>query len=185
MAESKKTVFDCLYKNGVVEEGIDIKIKKFLSIHEQISFCNCVMEQVFVGSTYVPAIYDFAVRYATLIYFTDIKFANIDDPELSEKLNTALYQSNIIEYITARVNEGQYKSLCDAARRQVDFIVAHSRPSNDLSDVVIDWVNKLGGMIEPMLSNKELLTLAQKFNNVSEKDIVHELVKYIKEPAEK
>lgn len=183
MAESKEKVFDYFYKNGIVEKGFDIKINKFLSIKDQIGFCDCVVKLVFEGGVYNPAIYEFAVKFATLLYYTNIVFES--GVGMSEKINTAIYQSNAINYIRERINEGQYASLCEAANNKINFILQSSYAAADISNVIEKWINKLGVYAETLLSNKELLAIADKFKNVEEKDIVHELVKYIKEPAEK
>lgn len=183
MAESKEKVFDYFYKNGIIEKGFNIKINKFLSIEDQINFCDCVVRIVFEGGVYNPAIYEFAVKFATLLYYTNMVFES--GSGMSEKINAAIHQTHAISYIRERIDEDQFSSLCEAANNKINFILQSSYAAADLSNVIEKWINKLGVYAETMFSDKELLDVANKFKNIKEKDIVHELVKYVKEPAEK
>lgn len=184
MAESKSSVFECLSKNGLVAKGKNIKIKKFLTLEEQIAFCDSVTRQVFAGGVYTPAVYDFALRFATLIFFTDIE---IEDPEtegISEKLNTVLYQGRVVEYIRERVNPEQYSALMVAASSKVEYMVKESLSSGNLLNKIAQWISKLGTEVNSFLSNEEVVSLIEKLSNMEEKDIVRELTKYLKSPEE-
>lgn len=175
MAESKNTVFDYLYKNEIVEKGFDIKIKKVLSMDEQINFCNCIVKQVFVNSNYTPALFDFAVRFATFIYYTNVEIKGVDSPGISDKLNDALYHGSIFKYITDRVNKEQYEALIEAAREQIRY------ESSNVAGRLIYWANMLGETFNKKLAGLEfskndieaLTSLAERINNISEDKLIH------------
>lgn len=181
MAETKNAAFDYFYKNDIIEKEFDIKIKKILSLEEQINFCNCVINQVFAGGDYIPAVYDFALRFATLIYYTNIEIKTLS----ASIMNEAVYQSRAIAYIKERINNEQYTALCAATKEKIEYILQSSYAANNLPNIIGDWVDKLGKQTETLLSNKELLSIVERFKNVDEKDIAHELVKYVKESVKK
>lgn len=180
MAETKSSVFECLSKNGLVDKGTDIKIKKFLTLEEQIAFCDTVTRQVFAGGIYTPAVYDFALRFATLIFYTDIKISGPETEGISEKLNAVLYQGRVVDYIRERINCGQYEALCAAANSKVEYMVQESLSSGNLLNRLVQWVNEFGSEMKAFLSKEEMVSLIKKLGAVEEKDIVQELVKYLK-----
>lgn len=180
MSRNNKAFFRGLYENNIVGEDFDVKIKNYLSLSEQAGFCNCVLNQVFTDNGYVAAFFDFAVKYATIIYYTNVGDLELNDPELSEKFNNAIYGSDVIANILGEVNIAQYEALCSAAMRQIEQTLAMSTYSDNLSATLTYWIDELGGKFSNLADDKDVVELAEKLSKVEEKDVVSELVKYLK-----
>ncbi len=128
-------------------KGIQLHIKRCLSIEDMMLFVNSVVSSCFAAETseYLPEIKDFAIRCAILTYYTGLTL-----PEsLSERYEIA-YTSGLTSSITNYVDTEQYDAMLDAIERKISY-QAHSNIEainqqmneiinnfNDLEDKLVD-----------------------------------------------
>ena len=137
--------------------GIEVTVKKTLSLKEMLSFVDSVVKSCFTSDThaYLPEVKNFVTKVCVLE-----KYANFTMPSNVESQNALVYQTDAVECVMSYVNPQQYFEICSA----IDDKVANIAQAN------IEAVNKQ--MTELYNSFDNLQTqLAGLFKGVSNDDI--------------
>jgi len=64
--------------------------------------------------------------------------------------------------------------------RQIEQTLAMSTYSDNLSATLTYWIDELGRKFSNLADDKDIVEVAEKLSKVEEKDVVSELVKYLK-----
>ena len=181
--------FDKIVSSATAEE-VEFSVKPYLSVAEQVDFCNQVVDIVFPDGVYAPALYDFAVRFETLLFYTNIELK--DDANL---INSLIYGTDVYSIVLERIkSDGQYGSLLTAIDNMIEDKNAAIHAFNpvydnmyfsitSLVDTVSVWLHKLGSELNEKLNDADgsklenLNALANRLSQISDKDIIKELAK--------
>lgn len=125
-------------------------MKNNLNLEERIQFVDDVVDLSKRNGKYNPALYDYAFRIATVIYFTDIDTTGMDQNALSELAfsdeTTKMMNEAPRKYILGTLNKAcrekieierqQYMALFEAA--------AKNQPFEELMQLASDVLNGIG-----------------------------------------
>lgn len=103
--------------------GIQIEVKKILSLEEMLAFIDNVTAACFSddGTVYAPEMTDFALKVAIVELYT-----NITLPKDIRKKYDILYNTNLVSAIVACVNKDQIDSIVTA----IDARISHAADAN-------------------------------------------------------
>lgn len=191
--EVDTSVFDYIYTNKTTN-GVEFKIKPYLSPADQLTFVKQIVENVFTDFGYTPAYFDFARCYALIAVYTDIAFPNTDDA--SEKLCEIIYTTDIVHRIISGINVGQYNTLISAAEKQIENrnrLIASYSAADDMYASATSILDKINAWLDKNLDKlnfdektlSSIKDISGKFANVSDGDIAKEIVKQVKKSSSK
>lgn len=96
--------------NKMVWNGIEIEVRRFLTMKEMLEFTDAVVKMCFSDDgTYRPEIRDFIVRTNILSSYT-----NIETPENLEILYDMVYRCDIIPQVMRYVDRTQFNAIMSA-----------------------------------------------------------------------
>ncbi len=97
--------------------GIEVTVKKNLSLKEMLEFVDSVVKSCFTKDTnaYMPEIKDFATKVCILE-----KYANFTMPRNVETQYTLIYQTDAVERVLGYVNPQQFNEICVAIAKKVE-----------------------------------------------------------------
>lgn len=109
--------------------GIEVAVKKNLSLKEMLEFVDSVVKSCFTKdtNTYMPEIKDFATKVCILE-----KYANFTMPKNIETQYSLVYQTDAVERVIGYVNPQQFNEICVAIAKKVE----------NLAQANIEAVNK-------------------------------------------
>jgi hypothetical protein len=183
-------VFDALKEKHLVGDLCnDITVKEALNPGEMIGFVAQVVDMVFTNG-YTPALFDYAVKYMTLSYYSNIALPQRDG--LSDDLCEVLYCSDVLKYIYDGICTEQLTALIEAARLQIEnrnrIIASYSNAEEMYSsftsilDKVNDWLdNNLPALNVDAGALDSIRSIADKFANVPDEDVAKEVVAAMKD----
>lgn len=125
-------------------------MKNNLNLEERIQFVNGVVDLSKRNGKYDPALYDYAFRIATVVYFTDIDTTGMDQNALSELAfsdeTTKMMNEVPRKYVLGTLNKAcrekieierqQYMALFEAT--------AKNQPFEDLMRLAAEVLNGIG-----------------------------------------
>lgn len=97
--------------------GLNIEVKRFLSMEDMILFTDAVCDSCFDYSTgkYRPEVKDFVTRSCILEIY-----ANFDLPENLEERYELVYQSDVIPEIMKYISKAQFDAILIAIDNKID-----------------------------------------------------------------
>lgn len=124
--------------------------KNNLSLGERLMFADTVVNFSKAGGKYEPALYDYAFRMATVIYFTDIDVSTMDQNEMEEiafsKDVTDMMREVPRKYILDTLNKVCREKI--AMEREVEMAAYNNtlrnEPWNKVADLISEAVKELG-----------------------------------------
>lgn len=181
---------------------VEFEVRPYLSLTETIEFVDYVTDMVFTGHIYRPALLDYAMGVAMIIYFTDIDIPEGDGA--AEEINALINTTDVIGEIVDRLpNSSQYYNLMNAATDSIDNkneFINHYNHAHDemfenisiLANTAAAWIDKLGGMLERKIkklrldpeSVKDIQALSRKVKKLDEKELIKGIVEYSKEKSD-
>lgn len=101
----------------VVWEGLEITVKRSLSLEEIIQFTNTVADSCFssTDNRFMPEVYDFLLRQCIIDMYT-----NITLPSKTETCYELLCNSDVVEAVLDVINTRQYLEMCRAIDKKID-----------------------------------------------------------------
>lgn len=89
--------------------GVELVIKKTLTLKEVMTFVNTVVKGCFTidDASYIPEVKDFFIKCCVIDMYT-----NLSLPDNSEHKYNLIYHSDVIESILSHVNEQQFNEIC-------------------------------------------------------------------------
>ena len=145
--------FEKAVKDGMNEyrtdvwRGIEISIKRVLSLKEMLSFVQNVVDACFGGKSgeYIPEAKDFAIRCAVVTYYT-----NMTLPSGLEKLYDFVYLSDITSFVISHVDDVQFGVIIDAIDEKVGAL--RDRLISDRSDQISEIYGALSTVADQVAS---------------------------------
>ncbi len=100
--------------------GLEIEIKKNISMEEMFAFVNLAVSNCFNEETgeYRPEVKDFLIRCATLEFYAGIAL-----PEDVKDKFDIVYASNLFGFVLERINLQQFYAITEAIDKKVDNMV--------------------------------------------------------------
>lgn len=100
--------------------GLDINVKKNLSLAEAISFVESVVASAFgTDGTFLPERIDAAILICVVGFYTNIELGD-DIEEMYELING----SAIVDMLLERINQRQFDKIINAIYKKIDNIVS-------------------------------------------------------------
>lgn len=135
--------------------GIEVTVKKNLSLKEMLEFVDSVVKSCFTKDTnaYMPEIKDFATKVCILE-----KYSNFTMPRNVETQYTLIYQTDAVECVLGYVNPQQFNEICVAIAKKVDNLAqanieSVNRQMNELYNAFDNLQNQLAGLFEGVNSD--------------------------------
>lgn len=98
--------------------GIDITVKKALSVEETMQFVHNVTDMCFSeDGEYHPEIMDFAIRCEIMT-----RYANFDLPNDISKRHWMVYASDVVEVIGSHINIEQFSQIRESILRKLSYM---------------------------------------------------------------
>lgn len=143
----EKVVTDLYEPFEIIEwNGIEVVIKKTLSLKEMLEFVDGVTKSCFNEDTnaYRPEALDFAVKIFVLE-----KYANFNLPKNIELKYDLIYQSDVVSHIIPHINSEQFKEIISSINKKVDNLAqanveAINRQMNELYNAFNNLQENLG-----------------------------------------
>lgn len=172
-----------LVKN--VFNGKEYIINPHLTIAEKGSLVNEIAESVFDDGTYAPYIFEMIYKIACVNYYTDIEFPVTTDSDGNELIDfestrKLIDESKVMDIIEDFIEPDIYYSAQSLLEFRKAEYLKRSK-SDELIDAIISIINKFdSGIFDKFkdLDVKEVMELAKKTANKSEKKIVNEVLKF-------
>lgn len=119
--EMLNDIVDCETVNF---NGVEIKVKKHLSMEEMLAFTDFVVNICFDSDNgeYRPEVKDYAVRAAMVKLYT-----NVELPEDTEIAYNVVYKTGVIKTIMQYASKSQFNAIIDA----IDDKIAHRVAVNE------------------------------------------------------
>lgn len=137
--------------------GIEVTVKKTLSLKEMLEFVDSVVKSCFTKDTdtYMPEIKEFATKVCILE-----KFANFTMPNNAESQYALVYHTDAVSRVLEHINVGQFNEICDAIDKK----------TNNIAQANIEAVNRQMNELYNAFDNLQN-EIASMFNGVSNDDI--------------
>ncbi len=165
--------------------GIDINVRRHLTINSMISFVDFVANNCFQdnGETYLPELKDFLVRVAVINQYT-----NIELPEEFIEQYNFVYGSDIVPFIVEEViDHDEFSNMMRAIDSKIENIenVEH-REYKQKIDEIYSSLTSLNDQVSQMYANmtpEELTDLVKVFagmsdGSVNEEEIARAMIHY-------
>lgn len=181
---------------GDGESGLEVEVKRSISIEEMDSFIESVADAVFVDGTYKPALREFVFFKAILAYFTNIKTEGMNNERLMGLYITirsgivSMIDPSVYEWLITAVDE-RIKWTLDCAlsaqKRRLDDAIAEI---NAEKLMISEQMDSLLTVFERMakeaegFNKDELMADIKKIANKSELDIARSVLYQQSEGAE-
>ena len=137
--------------------GIEVTVKKNLSLKEMLEFVDIVVKSCFTKDTnaYMPEIKDFATKVCILE-----KYANFTMPRNVETQYTLIYHTDAVERVLGYVNPQQFNEICVAIAKKVE----------NLAQANIEAVTKQMNELYASLDNMQT-QFSKVFDGIDEESI--------------
>lgn len=97
--------------------GLEITVRRVLSLQEMLGFVNDVVESCFSATgAYQPEAFDIAVRSNLLT-----RYGNFTLPENLEHRYTLLWQTDAVDTVLGFVDEKQFQEILQSAKQKVAY----------------------------------------------------------------
>ena len=130
--------------------GIDVVVKKTLSLKEMLEFVDSVVKSCFTKDTnaYMPEIKDFVTRVCILE-----KYANFTMPSNVESKYVLVYQTDVVDRVLQIVNQAQFNEIRAAIGKKVENIAqanieAVDRQMNELYNAFSNLQDRLSNLFD-------------------------------------
>lgn len=159
-------------------ESVKISVKHTLSLDDMLGFVDNVYECCvdITEGTYMPEVYDFAVRESLIRFYTDFEIAG----DLSDKYDL-LYSTELYDNVLDQINQNQFAIACDSAEKKIKYAVDTMTGVAALKSMSV--LEKLSQSLKEGFGGIDvdnLARLAQRLNGVKDEDLAAELVKEVK-----
>lgn len=101
----------------IVWEGLEITVKKSLSLEEVMLFADTVANSCFSSTDrkFMPEVYEFLMRRCVIDMYTNIAL-----PAKTETCYELLCNSDVVEAVLDVINTRQYLEMCKAIDKKID-----------------------------------------------------------------
>ena len=130
--------------------GVELAIKKTLTLKEVMTFVNTVVKGCFTtdDASYIPEVKDFFIKCCIVDMYT-----NLSLPDNSEHKYNLIYCSDIIESVLPHVNGQQFNEMCQAINDKLDNLAQANiemvhRQMNDLYTAFDNLQKQFSGVFE-------------------------------------
>lgn len=130
--------------------GIEVTVKKNLSLKEMLEFVDGVVKSCFNKDTnaYMPEIKDFTTKVCVLE-----KYANFTMPRNVETQYNLIYQTDAVDRVLGYVNTQQFNEICAAIDKKVENIAqanieSMNRQMNELYNAFNNLQTKLSDLFD-------------------------------------
>lgn len=161
--EFEKSIMDSyIPSESVTWNGIEINIKKTLSLKEVMTFVGGVTNSCFTTeeNIYTPEVKDFAIKYCIIEMYT-----NITLPANTEKKYDLIYRSDIIPTVLKHINNEQYCEIIRAIDSKIGSIVQAN------TEAIRKQLNEMHTALESLNSLQE--KASNMFSGISSEDITN------------
>lgn len=179
--DTQSTVTEILSNSN----GVEILIKKSISLDEMIIFIQEVVEACIDGETgeYIPEAYDFAVRVAILTHY-----ANFTMPVNLEKQYWLVYNTTAVEQVLQHINTRQFDDIVRSIDKKIDFMLSiiSSSAVSKINEVIAKF-NDIATVGENAFKGIDSGTMTKviqgisKLNNMSEKELATAVIEASRE----
>lgn len=146
--------------------GVEVTIKKNLSLQEMMEFVDCVVKSCFTRDTnmYIPEIKEFATKVCVLE-----KYANFTMPSNAEKQYALVYCTDAVQRVLEYVNPQQYNEICEAISKKVENLAqanieAVNKQMNELYNAFDNLQTQLSGLFDGV-NNDDIRAVAGALAN--------------------
>ena len=146
--------------------GIEVTVKKNLSLKEMMEFVDSVVKSCFTKDTnaYIPEIKDFAIKVCVLE-----KYANFTMPSNVETQYALVYNTDAVQCVLNYVNHKQYSEICDAISKKIENLAqanieAVNRQMNELYNTFNNLQTQLSGLFDGV-NNDDIRAVAGALAN--------------------
>lgn len=146
--------------------GIEVTVKKTLSLKEMLSFVDSVVKSCFAENTnaYLPEIKEFAIKVCILE-----KYANFTMPNNVESQYALIYQTDVVERVMSYINRQQYCEVRAAINAKANNIAqanieAVNKQMNELYNSFDNLQTQLSGLFEGV-NNDDIRAVAGALAN--------------------
>lgn len=155
--------------------GIEVTVKKTLSLKEMLEFVDGVVKSCFTEdtNTYMPEIRNFATNVCVLE-----KYANLTMPRSVAKQYELIYQTNIVDEILAYINQKQFDEIRVAITKKIDHIAqanieAVTKQMNELYSSFDNLQTQFAALFDGISGEDiQAMTTALMSNSLDEEKIV-------------
>lgn len=179
--DTQSTVTEILSNSN----GVEMLIKKSISLDEMIMFVQEVVEACIDGETgeYIPEAYDFAVRVAILTHY-----ANFTMPVNLEKQYWLVYNTTAVEQVLQHINTRQFDDIVRSIDKKIDFMLSiiSSSAVSKINEVIAKF-NDIATVGENAFKGIDSGTMTKviqgisKLNNMSEKELATAVIEASRE----
>lgn len=168
---------DIIYKDEVIKDewnGIEIEVKRTLSMTEYFEFVEMIMRAVFSDDgDYNPEAFDIVERIGTIAMCT-----NIELPKDSAEQYDLVYKTDLYDWVVERANYGQLCEARGAAQKRIKMI--REDKANDIENKMnelksmIDSINTMLESVSNGLTDDQMQSFVDFINNnnIDEKKLV-------------
>ena len=138
--------------------GLEITIKKTLSLTEVIKFVEDVAETCFAEETndYIPEVRDFAIKSNVLEMYT-----NLSLPKSNDARYALIYQTDVFDEIIKYINTAQFDEMCDSINEKLKYRSSNLLAKfNEQINDVLGSVEELGNNISNIFEGIDKETIA-------------------------
>ena len=165
--------------------GIEITVKRNLSLKEMLEFVDKVVKSCFTKSanTYMPEVKDFAIKSCILE-----KYANFNMPRNIDLQYDLIYCTDAVDHVLKYVNRAQFREILDSINSKINNIAqanisAVNKQMNELFSAFDRLQSKLEGIFSEV-KTEDIHAIAGAISDgvLNERNLVKA---YMKESANK
>lgn len=130
--------------------GIEVTVKKNLSLKEMLEFVDSVVKSCFTKdtNTYIPEIMDFTIKVCVLE-----KYANFTMPNNVTTQYELVYHTDAVDCVLKYINLRQFNEVCVAINKKIENLAqanieAVNKQMNELYNAFDNLQNKLASLFE-------------------------------------
>lgn len=147
-------------------KGLDVEVKKFLSLQEMLDFVDSVVKSCFHAETgeYLPQVKDFAIRCNVLEHY-----AHFALPRKIETQYDIVMQSGAYEMIQEHINESQFTEMLRSIDAKVKHIAdANAQAALDKVETALAAINDFSDKMSEMFSGVGAEDIANVMKAISD-----------------
>lgn len=183
----ESTLVDPVITVAFTEEE-NITVRRYLTLQQTLQFVDDVVSSVVNTETgsYLPEVYDLAIRRAVLTYF-----ANFNLPDNIEKLHELVYNTRAYKIVTNEIDDLYFAEIERAINSKIKFNIEmmHSTAARETNEL-IQMLKDVSENFQAVFGNADPESVSALVNGLGsvgqldEKKIAHAVLDYAKASSE-
>lgn len=163
-AKAVSIELDSMRKNLPVDQEVDlnvfgqsIKVKVFIPLSARVQISNLVSDACFIDGVYEPACFDYAFKYYTLAYLTNVKM-----PKKQDDAELLVLHSGLFDMVADVIDPDElYELRCACSDKIAAEVRRDQKTFDDLYELVYGFLNEMSQSINALQADQAMAAIVE------------------------